>query len=184
MALQLALLTQDNSFLVSCPFCNRINRISFADLGNTDRMLKVFGMNNVYFYQCLCGRKFNLKLDLRKKLRQKLQLPGHFVNLASLAGGQLPTRHDKYYYGDENPLGSRQNCEVVELSVLGIRVKIMVKHHIQVGDSLMVKFDLGGDRTHRIIEKTMQVMWIKKDLIGGEFSQKDKNDPRIGFFLM
>jgi len=48
----------------------------------------------------------------------------------------------------------------------------------------MVKFDLGGEGTNRVIEKKVKVHSVKKDLIGCEFFQQDKKDARIGFYLL
>ncbi|NTV14110.1 MAG: PilZ domain-containing protein [Desulfobulbaceae bacterium] len=149
-----------------------------ADLQEPERIFKVFGLQSVYICQCQCNNKFNLKLDLRRKTRRKVKLPAYFADLA--ASGVK----DKFSYKDENSYGIRHNCEIKDLSVEGIRIKTLVKHKVQVGDTLLVKFDLGGDGAHRIIEKRAQVHSVKMDLIGCEFFQKDKNDARIGFYLL
>jgi len=178
MALQNAVVNQDNQFLVSCPHCMQIIKMNVTDLQNTDRVFKVYGLQSVYICQCQCKNKFNLKLDLRRKTRRNVRLPAYFADLA--ASGVK----DKFCYKDENSYGIRHNCEIKDLSVEGVRIRTMVKHQVKVGDSLLVKFDLGGEGAHRIVEKKAQVHSVKKDLIGCEFFQKDKNDARIGFFLL
>ena len=178
MTLQKAIVNQENQFLVSCPHCTQIVRMNVTDLGDSNRLFKVFGLQSVYICQCQCNKKFNLKLDLRRKTRRNVKLPAYFADLA--ASGQK----DKLYYKDENSYGIRHNCEIKDLSVEGVRIKAMVKHKVKVGDNLLVKFDLGGEGVHRVVEKRVQVHSVKKDLIGCEFFQKDKNDARIGFYLL
>lgn len=178
MTLQKAIVNQENQFVVSCPHCTQIIRMAVAELKDSDRLFKVFGLQSVYICQCKCNKKFNLKLDLRRKVRRNVGLPAYFTDLTNLG------LKDKFNYKDENSYGIRHNCEIKDLSVEGIRIKTMVKHHVQIGDDLLVKFDLGGEGAHRIVEKKVQVRSVKKDLIGGEFFKKDKNDARIGFFLL
>lgn len=152
--------------------------MKIADLENSERMFKVYGLQSVYIYQCKCNNKFNLKLDMRRKIRKNVGLPAYFINLAAM------NLKDKMHYRDENSYGINHNCEVKDLSTEGIRIKTMVKHHVQVGDSLQVKFSLGGDGPHRIVEKKVRVHSVRKDLIGCEFYPEDKKDARIGFYLL
>ncbi len=178
MALQKTIVNQKNEFLISCPFCNQINRMTPADIGCSDRLFKVFGMQGVYICQCKCKRKFNLKLDLRRKFRRAVGLAAFYTNLSSM------NIEDKFAYKDENSYGIRHNSEIMDISVEGLRLKPMVKHYVQEGDSLLVKFDLGGKGTNRVVEKRLIVHSVKNNLIGGEFFPRDKNDPRIGFYLL
>ena len=178
MTLQRAIVNQENQFLVACPYCTQILKMTVADIVNSNRLFKVFGLQNVYICQCKCDKKFNLKLDMRRKVRREVGLPAYFADLANLG------LKEKFYYRDENSYGINHNCKIKDLSVDGIRIKTMVKHQVHVGDNLLVKFDLGGNGAHRIVEKKIQVRSVKNDLIGGEFFQKDKNDTRIGFFLL
>lgn len=178
MTLQKAVVNQKNQFLVSCPHCTQINRMSTADLENTDKLFKVFGLQSVYICQCKCSKKFNLKLDLRRKFRKDVDLAAYFCRLSPEDMG------DKFSYKDENSYGIRHNSKIIDISVEGLRLKTLVKHFISVGDSLLVKFDLGGSGANRVVEKRLAVLSVKRDLIGGEFFPKDKNDPRIGFYLL
>lgn len=178
MTLQQAIVNQDNQFVVSCPHCTQMLRMHVTDLKDSERLFKVFGLQNIYICQCDCKRKFNLKLDLRRKTRRKVALRAYFADLANLG------LKDRFYYRDENSYGIRHNCEIKDLSMDGLRLKTLVKHQIKEGDSLLVKFDLGGEGAQRIIEKRLQVLSVRKDLIGGEFFPKDKSDPRIGFYLL
>lgn len=91
MTLQQAIVNQENQFLVSCPHCTKIIRMSVADLQDTDRLFKVFGLQSVYICQCKCNKKFNLKIDMRLKIRRNVGLPGYFTNPANVG------LKDKFY---------------------------------------------------------------------------------------
>ena len=167
-----------NDFLINCPSCSRICKIEPEDLEKSDRLVKIFGMDGLYIYQCACGTRFNMKLDFRRKQRHGCSISSHYLPLAQSDYGTRPDPDRQNLYQ------SKINSVIKDISVDGIGLLVFGRHEIKPEDELLVAFTLRKGNKEELLERRVVVRTVRGNYIGGEFFSADKKKPDIGFFLL
>ena len=115
----------------------------------------------------------------RQKFRKDTDLDGKFVKLfEKLKQGEV-------LYESETTNLKPVNCKVVNISRDGIGLKTVGKQKLSAkpNEKIQVQFNLDNSASTEINKKAY-VRWVKDDLMGGEFVEKDKDDVQIGFYLL
>lgn len=178
MVLKKSSLLNRNEFIVTCQKCPRTERIIPAEIKNSERICKIFGMEGLYIYQCQCGARFNVQFDFRNNSRHASEIGSFYTTL---------TRSN---YVRQIGLGNRHsyktdiNSVIKDISVDGIGFVTNDHHNIEPGDELLVKLIITRGGTERLLERRVVVRSVAGHNIGAEFFAEDKKNPDIGFYLM
>lgn len=167
-----------SEFSINCPSCHRISEVSPADVGVSDKLVKIFGMKGLYIYQCACGNRFNVKLDFRRKPRYGCDFSSFYTILTQVSHDQQAKATGRFQYQ------RTVNSAIKNISVDGISLMVLGRHEIKPGDELQVTFTLKYGTTEKLLERRVVVRHVKGNLVGAEFFSYDKKKPEIGFFLM
>jgi hypothetical protein len=179
MVLKQSSIANRENFLINCHACGRICRIIPAEVGHSDRIVKTFGMDGFYIYQCDCGNRFNVKLDFRRKPRFSCQISSFYTTIKRTSSGRSQSP------AEPNPYQSTINSVIKDISVEGIGLLTHRRHDLKPDDELLVTFVLRrGDKRDRMIERRGIVRTVRGNNIGVEFFPADKRKPEIGFYLM
>ena len=172
-----SLLGGRNEFLINCPKCPRICKITPDEVDHSDHIFKIFGMKGLYIYQCKCGARFNVQLDFRHKQRHASEIGSFFTTLTKKNSGQRLGIADQIY-------GTSINSVIKNISADGIGFITNDHHDIEPDDELLVKFTIKRGAGVRLVERRVIVRTVAGHNIGAEFFANDKKDPEIGFYLM
>jgi len=167
-----------NDFLLNCQGCGRICRIIPAEVGHSNRIVKIYGMDGLYIYQCDCGNRFNVKLDFRRKPRSSCDISSFYTTLTRTDYGLKPSS------AGQNLYQTTINSVIKNISVEGIGLITHRRHDIKPDDELLVKFLLKRGEKERLLERRVIVRTVRGNYIGAEFFPDDKKKPEIGFYLM
>lgn len=142
-----------NRTAVTCPFCEKTSDISVA---------KFKGYKHTLVTQCSCQQRFKVELNFRQFHRKKVKLVGDFLNIS---------------------LGSTdwQTITVIDLSLIGLRLKVIGPADIKNGHILRVRFYLDNQKSTQI-EKEVGVVNTRDDTYGCEFLILDY-EKELGFYL-
>lgn len=111
--------------------------------------------------KCRCGQTFKCSIDFRKFYRKRASLVGMYIIL----------KNDK-----------KGDMLVEDISMGGIGFNNMSPHNLEKGDVLEIKFKLDNAKQTEMIRK-VKVMIIKGRFIGTEFTEKNRFDSDLGFYL-
>ncbi len=167
-----------NDFLINCHGCGRILKIIPAEVGKSNRIVKIFGMDGLYIYQCECGDRFNVKLDFRRKSRFPCDISSFYTTLIRTSYSKKPIA------AGQNLYQSRFNSVIKNISVEGVGLQTHRRHDIKPDDELLVTFLLKRAGKERMLERRVIVRTVRGNYIGAEFFPDDKKIPDIGFYLM
>ena len=178
MVVKQSSLVNRNDFLLNCQGCGRICRINPAEVGHSDRIVKIFGMEGLYIYQCGCGKRFNVKLDYRRKPRRPCEISSFYTTLTKTAHRHQPNS------GGQDLYRTTINSVIKNISVEGIGLLVHGRHDIKPEDELLVTFLLRRGEKERLLERRIVVRTVRGNYLGAEFFPDDKKNPDIGFYLM
>jgi hypothetical protein len=120
------------------------------------------GVNRALKVKCICGEAFKCVIEFRKCYRKKVNLSGeHF----------------------SEKTGKRGILCVEEISMGGLRFISLDPHNLGKGDTLEVKFQL-DDPNKTEISKRAVVLHVKDLKVAIKFTDKDKWDKALGFYMM
>jgi hypothetical protein len=178
MVLKKSSLVGRDEFLVICPQCPRTFKITPSEVEHSERLLKIYGMDGFYIYQCECGARINVQLDFRHKQRHSSEIGCFFTALTEKNAVQRMGIDDQAY-------GSSVNSVIKDISADGIGfVTHSTSHGLKPDDKLLVKFIIKRGKRVRMIKRRVIVRKVTGNNIGAEFFAEDKKDPEIGFYLM
>jgi len=160
---QKIIVREGKTALLRCPNCLESKTISVAGM-----------VRHSFKVRCNCKHVFSIQLDFRKKYRKKTDLKGHYKWKSTLA-----EMHWEIEIFDK----SKVNCHVVNLSSDGIGFLPVDSYDFKIGDSFTITFFL-DDSAHTVIRKRATARVVSKNYVGCEFIEEDKNDPKIGFYLL
>lgn len=140
-----------------CPQCQKSKTIDVSEYVGLDKIVRV----NV---KCPCGHAYTSILDKRKRYRRETNLPGsyHRYVAGKLVSGGLMT--------------------VLDISIIGMKLKIDADHNFTVGDVFMVEF-YTDDAQRAFIKKKVIIRNINGSIIGTEFAPTEGIDKALGFYL-
>lgn len=110
---------------------------------------------------CPCGHTYTVLLERRKNFRKNVAFPGTYTSKTGDQKGEMI---------------------VTDLSRSGVRVKLNSETGVQVGDTLIIEFNL-DDTNRSFISREVVVRSIHDQLLGTEFLSTDHYD-RLGSYLL
>ena len=149
-----AFVNKENYTAFSCPYCAHTYRISVA---------KLQGKKHSIIAKCTCDKRFELKLNFRQFYRKQVKLIGEVINVSE---------------GSKN----WNSITVLDLSMSGLRFKVIGPKGIKKGHRLHVRFTL-DDQQGSVIDKEVRVVDIRKDTYGCEFLNLAYEEKELGYYL-
>jgi len=147
--------------VISCPSCIRRKDIAVSEIDEKDKTMKV---------KCPCGYEFFVVLELRFAFRKQVNFEGYFTLKKS---GKI----------DSDSVSKWGSAWIRNISKSGIGFVATGRNDIARGDELKVKFNL--DNTSKsTINKSVVVKSIHGDYLACQFTETDKYDVTLGFYLM
>lgn len=144
----------DNYALFTCPFCGNTKRVSVEKFKHKNHRIST---------RCECKSLFESQLNFRKFYRKSVALSGEVLNLS------LST-----------PVWRKMI--VCDLSMSGLRFRMIEQALIEKGDKLHVKFNLEIKKSP-LIEKEIIVRFANGNTYGCEFTNLALEEKELGFFL-
>ena len=138
---------------VTCPFCQKTSEVSVG---------KFKDLKHTLVTKCSCQQRFNVELNFRQYNRKKVKLIGDVRNVSTES-----SRWEK--------------VTVIDLSMVGLRFKVVGNTDIETGHILRVKFTLDNQKATEV-EKEVGVLNNKEDEFGCEFLIMDY-EKELGFYL-
>ena len=126
---------------------------------------------------CKCEYVFGIQLEFRKKVRRETNLNGFIEGIAK------EERWAKLIRQSWSPEDQPVNCKVINLSRVGLGVSTIRKLLIGKGDWVKIEFTLDDSAATRMLKKGI-VRVVKDNYLGCEFFDEEKNDQKIGFYLL
>ncbi len=161
----------DNTAMITCPECQSTRTVSLDKIPKGKQFLKI---------KCSCANVFEVKLEFRKFYRKDTNLYGTIKLLAAKnpkkpveAGGT------RYVCSVTNPC----DCKIVNVSKTGVGINMPGRHEFEVGDTLLVEFNLDDAKKSRI-EKKLVIRLVRDKFLGCEFIAVDQYDKALGFYLL
>jgi hypothetical protein len=127
--------------------------------------------------ECKCKFVFGIQLEFRKRVRRETNLNGF------IEGIPKEERWAKLIRQSRSPVEQSVNCKVMNLSRVGLGVSTIRKLLINKGDWVKIEFTLDDSASTRILKKGI-VRVAEGNYLGCEFFDEEKNDPKIGFYLL
>jgi hypothetical protein len=144
---------KDDEGTVTCSDCGRSKRINFVKYKDSREPLKV---------KCGCGSVFKIIVELRHYYRKSTQLSGHYTMPSSDKAGSMI---------------------VEDLSFSGLGFRTRLKHNLQIGDIIDLRFVLDNTLQSEIVKKAI-VRRIHNQFVGVEFCDLTAYDKQLGYYLM
>jgi hypothetical protein len=138
---------------VTCPFCQKTRAVSVGKFKDVKHTLVI---------KCSCQQRFNVELNFRQYHRKKVKLIGDVKNVSTESNDW-------------------QKVTVVDLSLVGLRFKVVGNTDIEKGHVLRVRFTLDNQRATEV-EKEVGVLNSKEDEFGCEFLIIGY-EKELGFYL-
>lgn len=145
--------SQGNRTAVTCPFCQKTSSVSVS---------KYKGVKHTLVTQCSCQQRFKVELNFRQYHRKNVKLIGENLNISSGSS-------DWY------------TIVVVNLSLIGMRFKVIGPTDIKKGHILRVRYTLDNQKATQI-EKEVGVVNVRDDHYGCELLNLDY-EKELGFYL-
>ena len=149
-----AFVNKENYITFTCPYCEHAHRISVK---------KVEGEKHSIITKCICGERFEARLDFRQFYRKSVDLDGKVLNVTMGS--------DKWF-----------SMNVLDISMAGIRFKARGPKGIEKGHRLHVRFTLDGAMDNTI-DKEVRVVHTRKDIYGCEFLNLAYEEKVLGYYL-
>ena len=140
---------------LTCPICQQLIRVNVSALSELHCPATV---------DCNCGHRFSILVDATKLLRKPTRLKGRYTKFQKLGSGEAGF------------------IDIEELSIAGITFQTRTPHSIRIGDILSIRFAV-DEAARAEISKSMIVRQVQDDTIGGEFCDKEMNDPALASYL-
>ncbi len=149
-----AFVNKENYTAFTCPYCQHTYRISVAPQQ---------GKKHSIVAKCVCNERFEIKLNFRQFYRKQVNLTGEVINVS---------------------IGSNDwyAITVLDLSMSGIRFKVIGPKDIKQGHRLHVRFTL-DDQQGSVIDKEVRVADIRNDSYGCEFLNLAHEEKELGYYL-
>ena len=138
---------------VTCPFCEKTSAISVE---------KFKDLKHTLVTKCSCQQRFIVELNFRQYHRKKVELIGDVLNVST----------------DSNDW---RKITVLDLSMVGLRFKMVGTTDIEKGHILRVRFTLDNQRATEVT-KEVGVVNSRQDQFGCEFLIIDY-EKELGFYL-
>jgi hypothetical protein len=151
-------ISKNNMATFVCPNCENTTTADVTRYAHMDKTVRV----NI---KCRCGHAFHAVLEKRRRYRKTTRLPGTYTYERS------DGTHDKGI------------MEVVDISSLGMKLKLNVERAFNVGDKIKVEFNL-DDTKRTPIEKEVTIKNVHKGYVGVAFNEREGEDPSLGFYLL
>ena len=145
---------KENYTAFTCPYCQKTHRVSVAKQKGTKHKLIV---------KCTCQEKIEVNLNFRQFYRKPAKLIGEVLNVSSGKGN---------WYA----------MTVVDLSMSGLKFKVIGPKNIRKGDRLHVRFTL-DDQQANVIDKEARVIEVRDDYYGCEFLNLAYEEKELGYYL-
>ncbi len=140
--------------MIYCPFCGIIKRLVPGKFKDTKHKITA---------RCTCGNRFVIQFNFRKNYRKSVSITGEFMTLA--------------------PRISTEEAMVVnDLSTSGVCLNMLTTAAVNIGDELLVKFNLDNVK-QSLIQKKVVVRFVNDDNIGCEFTESSLYEKELGFYL-
>jgi hypothetical protein len=139
----------DGKAMFVCPECFKAKTVDVSKQSDKGRFLKVN-------CKCPCGHSYTVILDKRKHDRVVITLPGVFV------------RYNK------GKMGKREQMLVLDLSLSGLKFMMKRKCNIEVGEELMVEFNLNDKKKSLIKERVIAKHIKNSSEVGAEFCSREQ----------
>lgn len=146
---------KNNLVMIHCPFCGMKQRVAADGFKDVKHKIKV---------RCKCKSRFEVQFNFRKSYRKSVSLAGEFRTLPP-----------------KPPTDRMMN--IYDLSRNGLRFKMIDTVVVNIGDELLVKFNL-DDRKRTLIHKKVAVRYASNDFLGCEFTELDLYEKELGFYLL
>ncbi len=127
----------------ACPECKKEKTADVSKYKTTDKIIKVG-------CKCPCGHSFTVSLDRRESIRKDVVISGVYILL--LNGKEI----------------HRDQMAVMDVSKSGLKIKLFKERKIEIGDRLIVKFNLNDD-AKTYIQKEVVAKYVSDLQIGVEF---------------
>ncbi len=138
---------------IICPHCEKNHDVSVG---------KFKGSKHNLVTKCTCQKQFKVELNFRQFYRKNVKFVGEFMNISN---------GSSHWY----------TMTVTNLSMIGLRFKVIGSSNVENGHQLRVKFTLDNQKATGI-DKEVTVISIDDDLYGGEFFNQDYQK-ELGFYL-
>jgi hypothetical protein len=140
-------------FSIACPFCGHRNNLVSQGNMPPGRRLIV---------RCKCGHEFEASLEARKHGRENVRLTGQYTNMTSGRSGSM----------------------IIEnLSMEGIGFRDTLADHFNVGDLVVVAFELDGSNKPRVGAK-VAVRQKHGQVVGCEILKIIEGAAEYGLYLL
>ena len=141
---------KDNIIKLRCPCCHDKKEIPASVLKNKYRLKG----------KCKCGCSIEADLEYRRSYRKETNLAGYYsYDLNDL-------KYARGFKGDIPIELNLKNCNIINMSTYGLRLKNLVSHEIKVDDVFYLIFQLSSGT---VIEKKVIVRNLYDDQAGCEF---------------
>ncbi len=127
----------------ACPKCKKEKT---ADVSKYQSKVKMINVG----CKCPCGHSFTVFLDRRENIRKDVVISGTYILL--LNGKEI----------------HRDQMAVMDISKSGLRIKLFKERKIEIGDRLIVKFNL-NDEAKTFIQEEVVAKYVSDLQIGVEF---------------
>ena len=164
--IQKVMVRDGKAAVLQCPNCLESKTISVAGL-----------VKYRFNVRCKCKHVFAVQLEFRKKFRKQTNLKGYFKRKTSQA------EWSEIHWEAERWNAFKVNCHVVNLSAGGIGFIPINSYEFNPGDFFAIKFAL-DDSAHTVISKRAIARVVLENYVGCEFVEEDKNDKKIGYYLL
>ncbi len=158
----------DGCFAIICPKCKTYSKIP---------QKKLVGKHTIKI-RCTCGEQYGIEANHRDLHRKETYLEGYFERV-----------HKKWQWEkaklDPNMTGPKiMNCRITDISKNGMGFTPLGRQHdIEVDHLLIITFYL-DDYSKTVCLKKLIVRGVHNNKISCEFSEDDKKDPKIGYYLL
>jgi PilZ domain len=150
-------ITESNTAVFRCPQCQRAKTLDVSTFGEFKWPLR-------FKLTCPCGHVASAVLEIRKRYRKGVHLPGTYV-----------------HYVNGQPQG-KGRMTVRDLSASGMRLLLTASGTIAPGDLLKIEFRL-DDAQRSLIQKKVIVRNVGDNFVGTEFAATEALDKALGFYL-
>ena len=147
--------------LITCPNCGRRKELSFPEIR---------GLGKTINAKCPCTYDFVATLELRTAFRKQVELEGHFIKKRS---GKTISESS----------ASWGNVLIKNISRKGIGFIAGKGLNIATGDILAMRFNL-DNASQTAISKSVSVKSVRGEYVACQFTETDKHDVTIGFYMM
>ena len=138
---------------VVCPNCEKSKIVNFVQFKSVREPLKV---------KCPCGHLFKIIVELRAYYRKSTQLPGQYTTPGTDKSGSII---------------------IEDLSFSGIGFRTRLKHNLQIGDVIDLRFELDNSVRSEIVKRAV-VKRLHDQFVGAEFCDRRAFDTELGYYLM